>query len=85
MIPINYTTWIPNGTKLFFTKNNIKTSGKVIDNRIYPPKEGMNIGYYHLVMVLVNNELEELIFEIHNGEFIETKTTNAIIHNPLVS
>ena len=87
MTPINYKTWIPDGTQLSFTnkiKGNIQNSGEVIDSRYYPPRKGKNLGYYHLVMVLVNNELEELTFEIHNGESIINETTNSIIHNPLI-
>ena len=87
MTPINYKTWIPDGTQLSFTnkiKDNIQNSGEVIDSRYYPPREGKNQGYYHLVMVRVNNELEELTFEIHNGESIINETTNSIIHNPLI-
>ena len=84
MIPINYKSWISTGTTLSYEKNNIKNSGEVIDSRYYPPREGMNQGYYHLVMVQTNNELEELTFEIHNGESIINETTNSIIHNPLI-
>ena len=87
MIPetINYTSWIPNGITLFYEKNNQNLYGIVRDSRFYPPREGMNKGYIHLIAVENNNKIDNLYLQIHEGDFIEMETSNAIILNPLTS
>ena len=80
---INYTSGIPDGITLFYEKNNQKLSGIVIDSRFYPPREGMNKGYIHVIAVENNNKIDNLYLQIHERDFIEMEYSNAIILNPL--
>ena len=81
---INYTSWIPDGITLFYEKNNQKLSGIVKDSRFYPPREGMNKGYIHVIAVENNNKIDNLYLQIHERDFIEMENSNSIILNQLI-
>ena len=84
MESIDYTTWIPDGTLLFYKKDNKEYSGIVKDNRFYPPRQGMNDGYIHNICIQTDNGYDSIYLQILDGDFIKMEKTNPIILNPLV-
>ena len=85
MTLINYKNWIPDGTLLFYEKKSKKYSGIVVDNRIYPPRPGMNEGYIHLIHIKSNNgNTDNLYFQILDGDYITMEYSKSILLNPLI-
>jgi len=81
---INYTTWIPDGTIIFYKEHDKEYTGRVLDSRFYPPRKGMNDGYIHLVCIQTKDATESIYLQILDGDFIQMEDGNPIIMNPLI-